>query len=404
MSLRELPPEQSEPPRQTLRGKLRFVPLVVLVVLSLIATVVGWGVRDANDQRARNVAANTQPAPLTQRTGVAAALPADCRPPVTPPAQELWLTKPAQAQAVWDANYPPIAKDPFLTGQDGWVFWNDQEASNFSQAVGRRILSRAEVATWRTYLTTMRDDLAAKGIPFYIVVTPANWDVYPQELPVWASGIRGSGPLDQLLAAAPDLPLVDVRAQLRAASVENPVFSRLNSHWTDYGALVAWNSIASCIRQATPAMSALAPLATTGVTIGPAHNEYAPYGLVDENRDWTLPSYSTPLKPVSVSDSSGNVTTVEGEQATDLALLPVSTQTSGAQVDKTLLILRDSFGGGLSIPLQQSFARTEQVRHNFDYPANTRPRIADLVSKDHPDIVILQLAERYLTFPPATAP
>ena len=62
--------------------------------------------------------------------------------------------------------------------------------------------------------------------------------------------------------------------------------------------------------------------------------------------------------------------------------------------------LRDSFGNAHSVPVQQAFARTWQVRHNFDSKPSTQPDIAALAAKDHPSVVILQIAERHLNFPP----
>ena len=401
MSLRELPPDQQA--KKSLRrwGRLYYVPLIVLFVLSAVAAGSGYVVKK-QIQNAPPVPAT--PAAISGPTGNArAALPATCHPSVAKPAQQLWLTgKAAKAEAVWDAHKSDLAKD-YVTGKDGYVFWNDVQAMNFSQAVGRRTLSVAEAGNWHTYLSSMRDQLAAKGIPFYIVVTPAKWDIYPQELPDWAQSIRGSGPLDQLLHQYPDLPIIDIRTPLRQAAKTTPVYSRVNSHWTDYGAYVGWKSVADCINSTTTALGTLTIPPSTGVTTSDKNNEFAPYGVTSPVPDWTAPDYAPALKAVTLTKADGTSSVVPGDQATDMSLLPASTKTDGAALSKSLLFVRDSMGNSLSIPVQQEFAQTWQVRHNFDAAQpNSLPDLAKLVSEHHPDAVVLQVAERHLNFPPTT--
>ena len=401
MSLRELPPDQQATGSRRRWGRLYYLPLVTLFVLSAVAATGGYVVK-------KNIE-NAPPVPGTPAAvsgpaaSTTAALPELCHPAVKQPAKQLWLDgKAAQAEAVWDAHKTDLSKD-YVTGKDGYVFWNDIQAMNFSQAVGRRTLSVDEAAQWHTYLATLRDQLKAQKIPFYIVVTPAKWDVYPQDLPTWAQSIRGSGPLDQLLHQYPDLPIIDLRTPLRQASAANPVYSRVNSHWTDYGAYVGWKTVADCINQTTPTLGPLTVPATTGVKTTSENNEFAPYGITSPVPDWTTPVYDPPLKQVTLTKTDGSSSIVPGSQATDLSLLPASTQTQGAATSKSLLLLRDSMGNGLSVPVQQEFAQTWQLRHNFDAAVpGGLPDVKKLVSEHHPDAVILQIAERHLNFPPST--
>jgi hypothetical protein len=402
VSLRDLPPDQSAPSRRTLWGRLHYVPLVFLVVCVVIATVGGIYIRERNDRLIAAAAAEqSAPASLTATGGRAATLPASCAPAVEPPAHEMWLGGHSEeAEAVWAANTADLANSPIVVGQHDWVFWNDVQAQNFSQAVGRRLLSSTEAASWYTYLDGLRDDLEAQGIPFFVAMTPAKWGVYPQELPAWVDDIRGSGPLDQLIARYPDLPIIDLRQPLREQSADVNVFSKVNSHWTDYGAYEGWNFIAQCIEDTDPALGDFTPVAVDGVTIGPDHNEFAPYGVENDTPDWTVPEYSEALHPVTVTLADGTTSVTDGSQPTGLMTLPAATETDGAQSPSSALVLRDSFGDSMSMPLQQAFTKTWQVRHNLDAAATERPDVAALVAEHHPDVVILQLAQRHLNFPP----
>jgi hypothetical protein len=108
------------------------------------------------------------------------------------------------------------------------------------------------------------------------------------------------------------------------------------------------------------------------------------------------------LKPVTVTTNDSVTATVAGTTPTDLLKLPAETTTADSQTAHTALFVRDSFGSSLSIPVMQSFARTWQVRHNLDGAPSTQPDIPALAKEHHPDVVILQIAERHLNFPPST--
>lgn len=402
MSLRALPPKQRLSRRW---NHLRYVPLIILVIISIVAALVGAVVAR---QQNREAAQDALPAPLQTAvntpTSTDGALPALCHPAVPAPARQPWLgsaADKAKAEAVW-TNHQSELMHPYVLEKDGWVDWGDVQAANFSQAIGRRNLSTAEATKWHDHLAKLRDSLAALHTPLYIVVTPAKWDVYPQQLPSWAQKIRGSGPIDQLEVNYPDLPIVDLRAPLRAASVDHQTYSKTNSHWSDYGAWVGWRSIAECIDATSPGLAGISAAAIGGVSVEADANEFAPFGIPDPAPNRTVPDYTPALGPVTVTTSDGTTSTVAGNTPTDLLKLPSETTTTTAQTRHTALFVRDSFGSALSIPLQQSFTRTWQVRHNLDGPLNTQPDIAGLAKQYRPDVVILQIAERHLNFVPSS--
>jgi len=401
MSLRELPPGQDVSRRNIFVSKYRYVPIVALLIVAIVLTVGGVFIR-------RHLAA-LPPAPPSLANaapivGAAAVggFAAACRTSVAPPAQQPWLSgNSAKAEAVWQDHAADRTKE-YVVGTNGYVDWNDQVDMNLSQAIGRRVLSDAEAKAWSSYLTSVRVKLAAMGIPFYVVIGPAKWQVYPENLPEWAQGIRGSGPMDQLLASYPALPIIDVRGDLRAASASNPVYSRVNSHWTDYGALVGWDAIARCLNMVAPQLGPFTEPAVSSASIGGDLSEFAPFGVKNPVPDWTIPEYTKPLLPFAVTKKDGLTKEVDGSTRSGLLDLPLSTATAGAQSSKSLLLVRDSMSDSLSIPVQQQFEQTWQVQHYLFDPAQTA-NIVDLSSQLHPSVVILEFAERYLNNP-APAP
>lgn len=396
MSSQKLPPTGPRQKFSRLEG-IRYVPLVILVVIVAIVAIVGQVALGRGSVR---TSPHSDPAVATKSTPILAQ---QCRLPVPQASEEPWsgaAEAKARATEIWSTHAAALSK-PYVLEKDGWTDWGDLQAANFSQAVGKRFLSADEAKSWHTYLSKLKSGLAGLNIPFYIVVSPAKWDVYPDVLPDWAQEIRGSDSLDRLMTSYPDLPIVDVRNPLRAASASNQTYSKTNSHWTDYGAWVAWKSISGCIAASDPALSGISALPIDGVQVSADHNEFAPYGIDNPAPNWTSPTYAAPLSEVTVARKDGSSSTVPGDTQTDMLSLPVTTVNPKAQIQSSALLVRDSFGNALSVPLQQSFARTWQVRHNFDGPAKTQPDILALAREHHPDVVILQVAERHLNFIPA---
>src|SRR3954471_4376543 len=193
MSLRTLPPEQKVDSSRWRR--LRYVPLSILAVIAAAAAVVG---AVAGPSHPANEPDGRRPATIPTHTAASdRELPAVCRRTVPAPAKETWLGSAAAqsaSQKVWDAHAKELSQS-YVAEQDGWYDWGDVQANNFSQAVGRRVLSVDEAKAWHDYFSTLQQKLTAQGIPLYIVIAPAKWDVYPDKLSTWAQQIRGSNSL-----------------------------------------------------------------------------------------------------------------------------------------------------------------------------------------------------------------
>ncbi|NYF08960.1 hypothetical protein HDC94_000116 [Leifsonia sp. AK011] len=390
MSLRELPPGQSNLSRWR---HVRYVPLVILVILSLIAGVGGFIVGRVN----------AGPAPIASPDPDVSdyLLPDECHPATEVTDARPWSGGEAAASAaVWNAHEAEVGA-PVIEGQDGWVFWSDIQSENMSQAVGRRLLSNTELGRWTKYLTETQEALAAEGIEFYLVVAPAKWEIYTDELPTWMQDVRGPGPLDQLLGVGADLPIIDVRQPLREASAEYQTYSRLNSHWSDYGSMVGWNAIAACLNANDSSVGTLSAFEPSSVE-NTVFNEFESYGFASESPDWTVPRFDTPLLEVERTLVDEEPEVVPGDSMLDSSKTPATTSTPGAQSDSSVLMIGDSFTTLMSVWVQQSFENATFVRHNFDAAdTSTQPDVVALAKESGSNIVILEVTQRFLTHPPA---
>lgn len=375
----------------------RNVPLVLLAVLSLVAAVVGWVTQARLDVEGAAPAAVTEPA--GEDAAGADPVAAACRAPLPAPEDEPWLAGDGAAEEQWQQHADELS-GAVVTGRDGWAFYNDQVEQNFSQAVGRRLLTSAEVDAWVDYFAALDEGLRERGIDLLIAVTPSATSVYPEQLPAWTDGLTGSTPLDQLLVAAGDLPFVDFRADLRAAAADAAVYTPVNSHWTDWGGYVGWQTLAACHDVRYPDAEPFVVPMTTDVAETVEYNEYTAFGVPDTGEAWTVPVYAQQPATARVTDAAGVVTEVTGETPLDLGALPASTATADAASDASALILRDSMGNALSPLWQQQFAETVQIQHRYD-DWSSPPNYRVLVEEHDPDVVIVQLAERHLVNAPA---
>lgn len=369
------------------------VPLIILAILSVAAAVVGWVTQYRIDVAA------AQPAPVTPASSPLAADAGVCRPGIDQPDAQPWIENDPEAAAAWSANASAL-EGPVVRGRDGWAFYNDQVEENFSQAVGRRFLTTSEVDAWHEYFARLDAALAEQGIELSIQFSPSASSVYPDQLPEWTDGIVGSTPLDQFLAASPELPIVDFRRDLRAAAESDDVYTPVNSHWTDWGGHIAWQTYVACRGATHPEADPLRVPAVTGVESTRIYNEYAGYGIPDAEPAWTVPVFAEPFAQVEVTAADGTTTTTDGFSQVGLEMLPASTETAESQTPLTALILRDSMGNALTPYWGQAFAKTWQIQHRYD-DWSSPPNYRALVEQHQPDVVIVQLAERHLVNAPA---
>lgn len=369
----------------------RDIPLIILLCASIVAAVVGWVVQARLDADAAAIA----PVAASGASGLNASV---CRPTLSPLESEPWLDNPDAAEARWDAASEELP-GPVVAGRNGWAFYNDQIEENFSQAVGRRLLTVSEVDAWVDYFSRIAEGLAERDIDLTIQITPSASSVYPQMLPEWTDDIRGSTPLDQLLAAAPGLPIIDFRADLRDASKDMTVFTPVNSHWTDLGGYIGWQTFAECNRQLYPSASPIYVPALAGTADGGIFNEYAPYGVPDIGPEWSSPVYAEQLPQYELTSSTGEQETREGGEPIDLSLLPAETSSDESYSSDTALILRDSMGNALSGLWAVQFAHTWQIQSRYDNWSQP-PAILSLADQHQVNVVIIQLAERHLVNAP----
>jgi alginate O-acetyltransferase complex protein AlgJ len=144
---------------------------------------------------------------------------------------------------------------PLLTvwrGRDGWWFYADDGA--VEDATNASALTEAELDDWRTTLQRTRDWLAASGIAYVFVIAPDKPTIYPEFLPAGIHVRPGPTRVDQVVAelrAKTTVPVIDLRAPLRAAKADARIYHRTDSHWNDLGAVMGYRAIVGALHDQT---------------------------------------------------------------------------------------------------------------------------------------------------------
>lgn len=398
-SLHSMRTVEQEHPRSRAMRVAHFVPLSLLMAAVIGMSVLGLQARGADQAAASQLREKVLTQPSQQSS-----LPDSCvSSEFSSHPADIWTGESTAASETEFAAHPEVF-GMRVEGRDGFDFWGDEQSNNFSQALGRAPWLDEQLAQWLAYFSELDDRLQQDGRDLVIVVAPAKWELYRENLPEWADELQGKTHLEQFLEHSGDLPVVDVRDAMQSAKQDAPVYSAVNTHWSPYGAYAAWEQTVTCASALYPGSlwSRVEVPEATGVALSTAPNEFAPFGDSSTPEDW-----ATPVMPASEPVKS-TVTGADGVEKAGPAdgtvgLLDMPARTESASGLGTALIMRDSTGEALAPAWASAFQHTCQARHNLDYP-ELRPDIVGQAEECDADTVLFVFTERYFSQPPPALP
>jgi alginate O-acetyltransferase complex protein AlgJ len=267
-----------------------------------------------------------------------------------------------------------------VQGKGGWLFLgSDYLGDVMARHDGTWTLSSEELERWRALLEDRTARLAEKGVPYFFVVAPDTHSIYPEMLP---AGFEPTAerPVHRLLAhleragskARALYPLED----LLAAKAKRPVASAFDSHWNQFGALVAYVRLMRDVAEVVPVRE-----------IDPARMQFAtrtmPADLrfklgFDDEVDYIAAVFQPDARLVEDNqvDHHGSLAVTECNEAPPT----------------TCVLFGDSYSIVMMRFLAESFRRLVFANTLwFDY---------ELLEREQPDVVISLFAERFLVFVP----
>jgi hypothetical protein len=268
-----------------------------------------------------------------------------------------------------------------VKGRDGWLYYADD--GGLDDYIRKDPLKPAELDAWREALERADDWLRRRHIAFVFTVAPDKHVIYPENLPSSIRPTASASRTDQIYAALAStrVTTVDLRVPLLEAKSRERVYYITDTHWNDRGALVAYQAIIETARRLVPAV----PQAW-------GQHDFIPAGQDVPGKDLAgmlglrRVLHETDLRLIPRRARRARVVEPPGEEPTS-ELGSLVTEINDFSLPRAV-IFRDSFGSRLVPFLSEHFSRAAYFWQNdFD---------AEVVLREHPDIVIQEIVGRHL--------
>jgi len=264
--------------------------------------------------------------------------------------------------------YPQV-----VLGSQGWMYYTNEDNLDYYQRVNP--LTSGKTARIVSNLQTIQQTLNDQGIKFLFVIAPNKETIYSEFLPAGIPTTTNPTWADQIVAGlmGTAVPTLDLRQPLLQAKQEAPVYFKTDTHWNPMGAHVSYSQILNSLHPYFPILVPH-PIADFDQITETSSGDLAELihlkGEINESfialkARFEKPSLGIKNPPV------GQMITVMPN-----ANLP------------TAVIFRDSFFNGLQPFTSEHFYRVVYVS-GFEVDLG-------LVAEEKPQIVILEVAERYL--------
>lgn len=267
------------------------------------------------------------------------------------------------------------AADQPAEGADGFLFHRYDDA--FEQLCGSFTLSPRQTERWVSMLESRHAWCHARGIAHVTFIVPEKHVVYQDNLPS-PYRIAQDRPVRRILQAIdPNLQptVVYPEEELRAGRAVEDTYFRTDVHWTQYGAFLGYKRLEQLLAQ----QMALVPIDETELERRTRRGIGGLGMMLDTEPDEEMVMLSHPrarLHPRLLANQAFNVGQVEIYESAERRDLP------------TCVLFRDSNATPWLPYLCAHFSRLVVVASSrFFY---------DAIRSERPDVVIMEITERYL--------
>lgn len=273
-----------------------------------------------------------------------------------------------------------------VVGRDGWLFFGHENAVAQYRGIAR--FDEASLARWMRVLRARRDWLAERGVAYLLVLVPNKHRVYGEYMPDSLPRVSQRSQLDQLVERleADGVPFLDLRPVLERAAQRARVYHKTDTHWNDLGAYAAYVAILERLAALDPALAPQPPVAVRPLTrfrpgLGLAR-------IVGLSRAYPEESFDLVVADARAEVSPARRAALEDRMRRQL---PFGLGTGDGALPDAVMF-RDSFADALVPYLSESFSRIVYV-----WDRDVDPQVVEL---ERPDLVLQEIAERFLDRPP----
>lgn len=265
-----------------------------------------------------------------------------------------------------------------LVGLDGWLYYTGE--GNLEDYQCTHPFQPDDLARLRSNLERLNDRLQAQGRSLLVVIAPNKERIYPEHLP---SFIQQSGRpcrFDQVTQAMQHSPVAifDPRSILLSEKPVHPVYYRTDTHWNERGAFLVYHAMLERLAEHNPALQPWQAeqfsLQQETIRGDLSHLLLIDPPLTETAETWH-PRRSYPARFLPNQPNGWVVSEIPD------AMLPRA------------VVFRDSFANNLIPYLSPHFSRAVYIS---SYVAIPHLVAMDIIEQERADVVILEIAERYL--------
>ena len=146
-----------------------------------------------------------------------------------------------------------------LFGREGYLFLAGDNNAAIDQHTGKRSITKAQLTQWVDTTTAREKYFEAINIPYYMQIVPDKHSVYSEYLPVSIIKDSKSNASKVMSALNPIINehLTFSKKDLIKAKVDDQVYHKIDTHWTDKGAYVGYLQIIECLKEKFPILNVL---------------------------------------------------------------------------------------------------------------------------------------------------
>jgi len=278
-----------------------------------------------------------------------------------------------------------------IIGKNKWLFLKRLNESGLEVDYSTSIdgFRKDELEYWFNTFYERYQFLKKRGIELLIVIVPNKSTVYTEYLPDSLQKVTGgirAEELTEYLLKNSDIQVLNLRAILLNGKKDHQVYHRTDSHWTHFGAWLAYREIILHLSQryqgALPFAFEEFPQKKIA---GPSKADLA--SMLALNESFYKESFRRLFLPPGSDIGRSRLKNFKYKRVRT----SVSINKKG-YLPKAIVI-HDSFGRGLKKYMSASFS---EVIFLLDWGFNFFP---DLIDKEQPAIVIYEIAERFFYRP-----
>lgn len=273
----------------------------------------------------------------------------------------------------------------FIHGKEDWMFYDSGKVPDGYTLIdyfGAVHFSEAQLKEMADGIKAAEHYYKAKGIDYVIAVIPNKENLYAEYMPerLQTERVSDESRMDRAvkyLQKHTDVKIINFKDVLEKAKKELPlhIYYKRDSHWNGLGAYCAFNEVLRVLN---------------------ANGYRLPIKELTDDMISYDGHYSSDLDMVE-NEASFGVKYRQGVETKTLidednGFMRVY-ETPDAYSDKTMLMIRDSFGITSMPYYNKVFKKTIYVHTKY----NKRKSLDELVEKYHPDIVVDHLVERYFS-------